>query len=88
MRKKRKRNGPLYRTDSSPYWQCAFTVNGRRRDWSPATRGTALAELSGAFSHALRRDQIDAHPMRDGGARVAGVEWPEVPFWSVSKVGK
>ncbi len=34
------------------------------------------------------RATVAIEERRDGGARVAGVEWPEVPFWSVSKVGK
>ncbi len=68
----------------------AVRVHGERAATRLVTgdAGHGPGRAVGAFSHALRRDQIDAHPMRDGGARVAGVEWPEVPFWSVSKVGK
>ncbi len=27
-KRKRRKRGPLYKTKASPFWQCAFTVNG------------------------------------------------------------
>ena len=38
----------------------------REHGWSAATRSTALAELSGALTHARRRGWIAEHPIRDG----------------------
>jgi integrase len=44
------------------------------RGWGASTRASALAQLSGALSYALRRGWITEHPIRDGRVAKPGVD--------------